>query len=381
MALDVPDWLKDHPDLRARGIMLHQDQRLFYTPRPYRSPSPQYVIKVLDPATEECSINEHLQHTLPSPNHSLPCEIIPSDPRLLVMPFGVEHLHRLRIAHLDICFGNIASASPYQASTDARLVAGKVYLIDFGQSRQLALGPGHQPPIVLPASQQDKPLNVTMFDPYSFDVYCTGKVLQRILLYTALPEAEFPWIPMRLLLFGHDPGDNQSLFIKVLDPDTEEGAISECLQHHSASPNHGLPAEIIPSEPRLLVMPFAGPLDMLDYRNLPDSSILDIFHQIIKGVEYMHKLNIAHLDICLDNAVYAFPRQAATDPRLVANKVYFMDFHTSRQLALGPGRQPQILLPPSQVEKPEGVTSLDPYDVYSAGMLIRHILRVGSTYL
>nr|VWO95361.1 Protein kinase domain-containing protein [Ganoderma boninense] len=102
----------------------------------------------------------------------------------------------------------------------------------------------------------------------------------------------------------------------------------------------------------------------------------------VQGVEYMHKLHIVHLDICLDNAVYAFPRHAATDRRLVANKVYFMDFHTSRQLVLEPGRQPPITLPPSQVEKPEGVTALDPYsfDVYSAGMLMQHILQVRATH-
>ena len=71
----------------------------------------------------------------------------------------------------DICSGNVRSASQYHAATDARLVAGKVYLIDFGQSRQLALGPGRQPPIVLPSSQVKKPAGVTTFDPYSFDVY------------------------------------------------------------------------------------------------------------------------------------------------------------------------------------------------------------------
>ncbi|PIL34768.1 hypothetical protein GSI_02555 [Ganoderma sinense ZZ0214-1] len=225
--LDVPDWLKDHPDLRARGIVLHQAMEpyksIYYTARPYGSTIQQYVVKVLDPTTEECSINERLQNNLSSPNHGLPCEVIPSEPRLLVMPFvgglnsinymnrptsffldvyyqiieGVEYLHRLQIAHLDICFGNIASASPYQASTDARLVAGKVYLIDFHTSRQLALGPGLQPPIVLPPSQVDKPLDVTTLDPYSFDVYCAGKVMQRVLLYTALKEPDFPWIPVR----------------------------------------------------------------------------------------------------------------------------------------------------------------------------------------
>ena len=62
--------------------------------------------------------------------------------------------------------------------------------------------------------------------------------------------------------------------------------------------------------------------------------------------------------------------------------MYFIDFHTSRQLALGPGRQPPILLPPSQEEKPSGVTTLDPYsfDVYCAGKLMQFLLKVSPKY-
>ncbi|KAI1783322.1 hypothetical protein LXA43DRAFT_1047241 [Ganoderma leucocontextum] len=188
------------------------------------STTPQYVVKVLDPATEEGSICERLQENLSSPNHGLPSEIIPSEPRLLVMPFsgdlgsilytnrpqsffldifyqiieGVEYLHRLRIAHLDICFDNIVYASPYYAATtDTRLVEGKVYIIDFHTSRQLALGPSRQPPIVLPPSQEKKPLGVTALDPYSFDVYCSGKVMQEVLKLTFLKERDLPWIPRR----------------------------------------------------------------------------------------------------------------------------------------------------------------------------------------
>ncbi|PIL34773.1 hypothetical protein GSI_02560 [Ganoderma sinense ZZ0214-1] len=236
--LDVPDWLKTHPDLLARDIQLHGAIKpygsLYYTPRPYDAYIPQYVVKVLDPATEECSINQRLQHNLSSPNHGLPCEIIPSEPRLLVMPYvgslglmdfknrptsffldvyhqiieGVEYLHRLRIAHLDICYANVASASSFQAATDTRLVDGKVYLIDFHTSQQLALAPGHQPPIVLPPSQAKKPADVTTLDPYSFDVYCTGKLMERILLYTALKEPDLPWIPRRYAqwLVGNERG-------------------------------------------------------------------------------------------------------------------------------------------------------------------------------
>ena len=76
--------------------------------------------------------------------------------------------------------------------------------------------------------------------------------------------------------------------------------------------------------------------------------------------------------------LYGLPDDAAIDTRIVDGKLYIIDFHTSQQLALGPGRQPPIALPPSQVEKPPGVTALDPYsfDVYASGRLMQHILTV-----
>lgn len=87
-------------------------------------------------------------------------------------------------------------------------------------------------------------------------------------------------------------------------------------------------------------------------------------------------------DICFDNMLYGLPLDATIDPRIVEGKLYIIDFHTSRQFALEPGHQPPIALPPSQVEKPPGVTTLDPYafDVYASGMLMQQILKVGATH-
>ncbi|KAM5541237.1 hypothetical protein V8D89_005166 [Ganoderma adspersum] len=92
----------------------------------------------------------------------------------------------------------------------------------------------------------------------------------------------------------------------------------------------------------------------------------------------MYRLRIVHLDICLENVLYAFPEQVATNSRLLENNVFFIHFHTSRQLALGPGLQPPILLPYSQEEKPSGVAMLDSYsfDVYCAGRLTQFFLKV-----
>ncbi|PIL34806.1 hypothetical protein GSI_02593 [Ganoderma sinense ZZ0214-1] len=226
-SLDVPEWLKDHPDLRARNIELFSGMKpwgnIFHTAHQHDSTIPQYVVKVLDSETEEGPINERLQADLSSPNHSLPSEIIPSEPRLLVMPFvgslggllyrnrpasffldlfhqiieGVEYLHRLQIAHLDICIANVVYVFPKQAAADPRLVTDKLYLIDFHTSLQLTLGPLLQPQIVLPPSQEEKPLGVTTLDPYSFDVYCAGKLMQDILKYSSRQEPPLAWIPRR----------------------------------------------------------------------------------------------------------------------------------------------------------------------------------------
>ncbi|KAM5541246.1 hypothetical protein V8D89_005175 [Ganoderma adspersum] len=209
--LEVPEWLKNHPDLLARDIELHMG------------------IKPVN------SIIERLQdHPASSSNPVLPSEIIPSEPRLLVMPFvgdlgwihyqgvptsfylnifhqvveGVEYLHRLRIAHLDLCFDNVAYGTPYHSAPDSRLVEGKVYFIDFHASLQLALGPGRQPPILLPSSQEEKPPGVITLDPYSFDMYCTGKLLQYTLKFAPVEEHELPWIPRRYAqwLVGNERG-------------------------------------------------------------------------------------------------------------------------------------------------------------------------------
>ena len=60
------------------------------------------------------------------------------------------------------------------AGSDMTVEAGKVYIMDFGQSRQFELGPGHQPAIKLPASRIDAPLGMTHFDPFSWDMFSVG---------------------------------------------------------------------------------------------------------------------------------------------------------------------------------------------------------------
>lgn len=107
---------------------------------------------------------------------------------------------------------------------------------------------------------------------------------------------------------------------------------------------------------------------------------------LLQGVEFLHSHQIAHLvslsadlwritrmpctqDVCTENIMRSSDRDKVNDRRFEAGKVYIIDFHTSRQLCLPPGKQPAILLPPSQVKKPQGITHLDPYswDIYCLG--------------
>ena len=69
-------------------------------------------------------------------------------------------------------FSRAGASKPY------KLERGKVYIIDFGVSRKLSLGPGEQPPIEIGECHYGPPENMKVFDPYSFDVYCTGKCLE-----------------------------------------------------------------------------------------------------------------------------------------------------------------------------------------------------------
>ncbi|KAI0325204.1 hypothetical protein GY45DRAFT_280962 [Cubamyces sp. BRFM 1775] len=206
----VPDRLLNHPEMRRRGIKLGGAMNPGFVFRSIPTKNPQFIVKVLDLDTEELPIYERLLRELKSPhNHTIPCEIYREGHPLLIMPYlvqldslvirdcaslgrllqilqdlaeGVEFLHQQHIAHLDICFNNIVAALGEHISTHptSGLVFGRPYIIDFDTSRQLALGPGDQHAITLPSTQLPPPIELKHFDPYSWDMYCLGKVYERI---------------------------------------------------------------------------------------------------------------------------------------------------------------------------------------------------------
>ncbi|KAH9857407.1 hypothetical protein C2E23DRAFT_719704 [Lenzites betulinus] len=237
--LDVPDRLLKHPELVQRGLA----SRLGDTLKPgcvymaEHGRDPVQVIKILDPNTEEVAIQDRLLREINRPNnHTLPSEMTVTGHPLLIMPMisrvtplsawkrdslrsfldimfqmGIEFLHSLRIVHMDICSGNMLAATVDDASEHRQIIARRLYIIDFGQSRQFALGPGIQPAITLPETQVTPPKNLLHFDPYSWDMYCAGITMEYLVRNILTDKGWAPrsnWIQKKLIewLIGDERG-------------------------------------------------------------------------------------------------------------------------------------------------------------------------------
>ncbi|KAL1950782.1 hypothetical protein VTO73DRAFT_5906 [Trametes versicolor] len=198
------------------------------------------VVKIFEPGNQEAAIYRRLQRDPCRRNHTMPCEIIECEglKTILIMPSahntytarlsgwtlsgildvfrqvveGVEYLHEQKIAHMDICDGNTLVATDYEARMDSRLVAWRAYIIDFGTSRQLTLGPGVQPAIPLRYAQVPRPLDMDYFDPYSWDVYCLGKLFEFMMRWFYREPRSPPWIIRRATgwLIGEEKGCRQA---------------------------------------------------------------------------------------------------------------------------------------------------------------------------
>ncbi|OSD00622.1 hypothetical protein PYCCODRAFT_1469275 [Trametes coccinea BRFM310] len=229
----VPERIIRHPGLKKRGITLADALKPGVI---FRSVTESVVVKVLDLNREELQIYERLIPDLAVPeNHIVPCEIDRLDHPLLIMPTlrnmfinvhtnhtphstllhmfhdlveGIEYLHRHNIAHMDICYDNAMIAMPQDVAIHPELTPGRVYLIDFDSARQFKLRPGVQPAITLPETQADAPDGLTYFDPYSWDVYCLGKLFEYITDFWCEDYNQVPWIIRRYIqwLIGEERG-------------------------------------------------------------------------------------------------------------------------------------------------------------------------------
>ncbi|KAI0654282.1 hypothetical protein C8Q70DRAFT_1028602 [Cubamyces menziesii] len=222
----VPERLVGHPELVRRGIELDYAVKpgvVFESIAKDEGPGDRgFVVKALDLEDEELEIYERLLRCLDSPqNHTIPCEIVRSGHPMLIMPMlssidfvvtrycksfgnladvfyqlieGVAFLHKHRIAHMDLCFGNVGGALSSSASYHATLRRGRVYIYDFNTSRQFSRGPDSQHSITLPETQTPPPDGLTHFDPYSWDVYCLGVLFNELMDLYAEEKSNPPWL-------------------------------------------------------------------------------------------------------------------------------------------------------------------------------------------
>ncbi|KAI0655844.1 hypothetical protein C8Q70DRAFT_1015896 [Cubamyces menziesii] len=183
------------------------------------------------------------------------------------------------------------------------------------------------------------------------------------------------------VVFCSIPTENPQFVVKVLDLGTEELPIYERLLRQANSPrNHTIPCEIYREGHPLLIMPYLMPLDVLISRDCPSlRRLFRAFQDLAEGVEFLHQQHIAHLDICHNNIVTALGEHVSAHPDsgLVSGRTYIIDFNTSRQLALGPGLQHAITLPPTQLPPPNSLKHFDPYswDMYCLGQVYERALR------
>ncbi|TBU21686.1 hypothetical protein BD311DRAFT_706701 [Dichomitus squalens] len=216
--LKTPPWLDQHPEIQRRGIHLVRTLRPGTVFATDQFKSPQTVVKIVDPSTEEANILDSLQRDIACPaSHVVPCDVVRSDKLLAIMPClasiqvllinlkklsnvldvfdqlleGVAYLHDRGIAHMDLCSHNVRAAFDREAAFDPRLKAYKLYIIDFDRSRKLDLKPGVQGAVALPETVCRHPNGITHLDPYSWDVYCAGilflEFLERVRRNKPLP--------------------------------------------------------------------------------------------------------------------------------------------------------------------------------------------------
>ncbi|KAI0668060.1 hypothetical protein C8Q78DRAFT_1048069 [Trametes maxima] len=237
-SVPIPDLLKTHPELRRRRIWSTDVLKPDYVYNTSVARPPTYAVKIVRDDGLEDEIYEYLLRFSDKRNHTLPCEVVrdAERPSILIMPHmtdinrlggyitkwslseflavflqiveGVEFMHEHRVVHMDICSGNTAAACRREVQEHPHLTEGKMYFIDFETAQRLSAGPGVQGAIPLPETQVVPPDGMERMDPYSWDMYCVGKLFEDMAECVYRRKGPPPWLVKRIAewLVGDERG-------------------------------------------------------------------------------------------------------------------------------------------------------------------------------
>ncbi|TFK78678.1 hypothetical protein K466DRAFT_445413, partial [Polyporus arcularius HHB13444] len=157
--------------------------------------------------------------------------------------------------------------------------------------------------------------------------------------------------------------------VKLLANNGVEASMYEMLMSCPGLSNHTLPAQLIRCpQGDILLMPLLESL--LGRGGAWNIDVfLDIFTQILQGIEFLHEHRITHMDFHAGNVVVGTTEDAAVFPEVVPERVYIIDFECAMHHPQGPGQQGPVDLTESLVQCPAGVRRMDPYawDMYCVG--------------
>ncbi|KAH9944985.1 uncharacterized protein BXZ73DRAFT_38545 [Epithele typhae] len=169
------------------------------------------------------------------------------------------------------------------------------------------------------------------------------------------------------VLFRTDnPEPERSFVVKLIHSKSNEPNICRYLHRDPKAANYILPYEFIEDDKCFMISPFMHEVFDLVRQTWPWSKVLQCYDRCLRCLVHLHQRRVAHLDVAVDNVMFARKNQVLMGQQMFAGHPYFIDFEYSRQLPLGPGRQPRMELPPSIMPKPGDATHMDPYswDVY-----------------
>ncbi|KAI0728098.1 kinase-like domain-containing protein [Irpex lacteus] len=170
--------------------------------------------------------------------------------------------------------------------------------------------------------------------------------------------------------------------LKSVDSNSEELVTLKFLSSCPSSSNHTLPTEIIPCGDTCLIrMPFVRDGSLVLWKSIEE--IYDATEQYLEGLQFMHRLGIAHLDIAWRNVVYAQNSHPAIDSLAVSiRRAYFIDFGCAKRFlpVVGYSNGSTVIpFPPNtgHYPPPEGNEAVNPYayDMYCMGWVLNCFCR------